>query len=772
MSTLAKYIKKRLFFTTTFLVSLLGASGQITFRGVVSDDHGQPLAGASVWLVSATDTIGRSKTTTKINGAFQLQLSSDTLATVHISYIGYQSLSQIISFDKDAHPDTFRLQPTPKSLPTIQIEGIKPFMKVEGDKIVFSTDRLGGVSAGNAGDVLSSVPLVSVDKDGNVSLRGQAANVLVDGKPSPFSDVASTLQMIQASAIDKVEVIPNPSAKYDAQGQGGIVNIILKKNTEQGFHGLVNLDASTLPDEHAGIDAGYRHKGLHLYGNVNYHTRTIDGRQTIDQYFTNPDSSYDLSQEAQVHTQNNDVDTRIGLDLAIDSNTTLSISQAYADHKVDRSTYNIIDSGYAPQEAYTIAHDNTNTRTANRNYSTTAEIVHHFRHPGDQIDASVTYANNRIASTASLQNATADSLFQENSSGISTPRLWTAQIDYVHAIGQSTLEAGYKGDYRSGNSDVTAYTAINQDTEFAYSPLLSSRFTESSSVQALYAIWSGQAKRWHYSAGLRAEYAGENGLSYLQAGSIHRHYFNLFPSAFLLRDLTDDQTIGATFTTRIARPTFDQLLPYIDNHDPLNYTSGNPELYPAYTRHFELTYSHNYSASGNFLSLSTYYSQTSNNIQPVTQKDSTGFTLTRPENIGRSDLAGADLILRLRVGHAIHITSTIDGSYTSFPQQTGYWGASLKLTGEASLPARSTILVHGELSTPQALPQGYSNDIKGLDLEIRRPFWHNRLTTALILSDVLDDREQSTHIQTTLFTQQERYKENSRMLHLHISYRL
>jgi outer membrane receptor for ferrienterochelin and colicin len=644
-------------------------------------------------------------------------------------------------------------------------------MTVTGDKMVFSPDKVAGAASGDAAHLLQAVPLVDVDKDGNLSLRGLAATLLIDGKPSPYSDVATALEMIQASSIDRVEVIPHPSARYDASGQGGIINIVLKKNTATGVHGMLNLDAGSRPDNHAGTDLGYQSKKFRLYGNINEHTRAVTGLQTGTQTFLQAGTPYTLSQTARTLLKDHDLDARIGIDVPVDGRTTLSLVQGLAIHRTDKSTDGAVDSMANAKNRYTWANDTSVIHTDNITYNTTASLAHQFRNAGERLDVSLAYALNHTSVAQTIDNNGSPNTQLENSHGHQSTSFWTAQADYTLPIGSHRLDAGYKGEYRYGPDMLDAYAGDGATSPLPYSPSLSFQNHEASAVHALYAIGSGQVKTLHYSAGLRVEYAEETGRSVLPAGYIHRHFLNWFPSLQLSRMLDPGQTLSLSFTSRIERPAMMQLIPYLDNTDPLNYRVGNPRLSPALTQNVELNYARNFPQSGNFLSLSVFAGRTVNPIEPLTSVDTAGITVTQPENTGVATLVGSDLIYRLRVTSVVHLTATVSGNYTHLSQQNGYWNAGFKLTGEAALPAALTLLARGEVNTPTAIPQGTVSDIKGFDLELRRLFFRGHLTVAVIVADFLNQREQSSRIVTAAFIQQQQTKEDSRMLHVHLGYR-
>ena len=667
-----------------------------------------------------------------------------------------------------------------KTLPEVRVLGHKNFMTVEADKKVFAVEGMSGVSSGTAGDVLQQVPMVDVDKDGNVSQRGKAANVLIDGKPSTFSDIRTALQVILASGIEKVEVMTNPSAKYDAEGQGGIINIVLKKNQATGFHGVLNLDAATQREEHAGTDFNFRHKGINIFGNFNYHARTTTGEGNSQQHFLGDSAEY-VEQEDRRRMENRDVDARMGVDYALNERTTLTMTGNFSDHKTTKTDALVMDSGPDAKSLLPYGYGDNEVRTRVFNESGGLDFSHKFRKEAELLTASGQFSTEATRSDADLLTAgDVPGAGWRRNAGNQQADLLLSQIDFSDPVGKhGKLEAGWKSTVRNDRNTVGGALFDSAVAGFAYNTALSSRFRYREQVHAGYGMFADGLGKYEYKIGVRGELAVLDGASALQPAAFHRILFNLFPSLYLSRQLPEGQSIGLSYSTRITRPAFMDLLPYVNVSNPLNHTAGNPFLSPAYTQSGELNYCRSFGKGSQFINVGVYYSATHNGIQAVTIRDTGGVTLTRPENVPVSRSAGADLIYRVNVLKILHLTATLDGSYTAYGhsfytvyKRVGLWSGTLRLNGEVDMPGRLALMAHGELSSPQALPQGYSNHNKGIDLELRRVFWHSRLTTALIVSDVLNDRREWSHVVTPEFIQDESSKENGRMLHLHLSYRL
>jgi outer membrane receptor protein involved in Fe transport len=674
-------------------------------------------------------------------------------------------------------PDTARA--FTNTLEAVQVTGRKSFMRIDGDKKTFDVAAMGAVAGADAAAVMRQIPLVEVDRNGDLTLRGKPAGVLIDGKPSPYPDVATALQMIPASAIDKVEVITNPSAAYDAAGPGGIVNIVMKKDRAEGFRGLVNLDAATLPDYHAGTDIHLGKGPWNISGSLNDHYRYLTGDDDSWLQYGPPDTAAARSQTARLRMRTRDADARLGIDYTANGRTTLSLVQSFSRRRGSKESAILLDSGRDAKAMRPYGNREESTGSRQAAYEATASLLHTFRRPGRQLTADIQFTDDHTEKEGSFVDGLIASGMEGSQWNDGTDHTTgaMAQAGYTDEFrGGGKLEAGYKGSYRLDRNNRNAWTSGAGGMP-AYDSIQSGRFRYSEQVQAAYILYSGKLAGLGYRLGLRTELARLDGQAYLPASRFSRSFFNVFPDLSLSSGLGPNATIALSYATRITRPAFRQLLAYVDETDPATYTAGNPDLSPAYTHQLELDFNKSF-AGGDIINLSLYYSATQGAIQPVVTPYAPGILLSRPQNTGTNATFGGDLLLRFHVTEHVRITSTFGGRYARFagsPVLAGgngrLWTEDLRLSAEADLPGRLLLLLHGDLSSPQPLPQGYSNDVKGMDGELRRNWLRGRITTALILSDILNDRRTVSRMMGPGFIQNEVDKLQGRMVHLHVSYR-
>ena len=781
-------IKKLIIILVSLLTPLVSiAQNDYVLRGKVMDETGQPLQEASVILLNSADTALLEGTYTNAEGIFILNNIKQGFYKIKISYLGYatsvKNISIAASQKKIIHAGHIKLSPLTNTLTEVVITTHRNFMTTEGDKKVFDVAMMGGVASGTASDVMRQIPLVDVDMEGNVTLRGKQVNILIDGKPSPFSDITTALEMIPSSSIDKVEVMTNPSAKYDAEGQGGIINIVLKKDKAKGYNGILNLDVATQPDYHSGTDFNIRKKRLNIFGNLNYHTRRITAYSNSNRQYLSSDSNYSTNQINHTGTKNKDLDTRLGFDYSFNDKTSLTFTQAFSDRNAWNNAAISLDSANAFKPSYSYGSRNNQVRNQNLNYNTTLNFTKQFGKTGEQLTADFMFANNNTTTHNNFITAynntgsfTPNPNWQQNT-GNGNSKLLMLQADYEDPIKQGKLEAGYKSSFRFNQNNLEAYLYDNNSAAFEYNNNLSSHFSYNEQIHAAYATYANSIKKFHYKIGLRTELALLDGISYLQDIHFNKQFFSLFPSGYLSYDLPKNQNIGLSYSTRITRPGFNDLLPYTDNTDPANLKSGNPSLKPAYSHNIELNYSKLFSKSNDLLNVSFYYSGTSNIMQRITMLDSNGIALTRPENIATATSFGSDIIYRLNIKKKLHFTTTFNlrhdkftGDQTTAFNRNGFWNWNIRLNGQLNLPHQFLLFARGDITSPKGTPQGYNNSNRGIDLELRKPFLHNKITAALIVSDIFNDRRDISHIVTPDFVQDDYHKETSRLIHLHFSY--
>lgn len=771
------------------------------FGKLVDANTKKPVPYASVALLKLRDSSVVTGMLTKENGEFSLESLPLGTFNMRISFMGYETIYKKIAispqtFDQDL--GNIRFKPDAKLLATVEVTGEKSAFQMGIDKKVFNVDRNLTSVGGTAQDVLKNVPAVNVDIDGNVTVRNASPNIFVDGKPSTL-----TLDQIPADAIESVELITNPSAKYDAEGMSGIINIVLKKNKRAGINGMVMAGIGTGDKYNGGGNINVRQGKVNVFANYMINSQRIWGNGTTDRTnFLNGTTS-SLLQESDSRTSPRFQFGRIGLDYYLDNRNTISISQNIVDGNFKnfedlRSTFNKGDS---------MSNRLNNNKFGFRNYTTQLGFKHTFAEPNREWTADFNYNRSTNDRTGSFLTQPVDmnntplaqSTYQTNNSDGRTTFI-TIQTDYTDPIGKNgKLEAGLKTTLRNYSS---VYDVFDEDTttgEFHFNNLLSNDYKYKEQIYAGYLNYAGARGNFGYQAGLRVEqyvYSGEipsEGMKFKPT----RATPGFFPSVYLSQKMKNDQELQLNYSRRVTRPNFFQLIPYRDYTDPLNQREGNPNLRPEYTNSVEFSYAKNWKTA-NFLG-TVYYRNTNNLISAISTPIGTDTLLTSFTNANKNNNYGAELTLKNTFFKIWDLTTNVNFyqtelSYTQDKQdyKNSNFSWMAKINSELKLPANFTLQISGNYQAPTiALPSGSGGGrggggfgmvpvsaqgtIKGMssvDAGLKKDFLKNRTASlTLALSDVFNTRQYELNQAAPAFVQDYIRKRESRILRLTFSYR-
>jgi outer membrane receptor protein involved in Fe transport len=696
------------------------------------------------------------------------------------------------SFEKDL--GTISLVSDIKEVAGVVINATPPAMKLELDKKVFNVEKNIVSAGGTAVDVMRNVPSVNVDIDGNVTLRGASPTIFVDGRPTTL-----TLDEIPADAIESVEVMTNPSAKYDASGGGsGILNIILKKNRKQGYNGNVSagIDSHGAPNAMASFNirqgkVNFTATGLYnevdskTTGNTNRYTYLGNGSQLFENDDTRTKAHFMFGQ--------------VGMDYFVSNRTTLS------------GSYIKVHGVFNPTETSQIQTDSAVSGTPESFYSTRYThndrwfdvngaqlgMKHTFAKDGESWTADGSYFGVSSSGTATYTTdyltgapgSTVGYTTIQKTIGTASPYFYTIQTDYVNPLTAKTkLEAGLRASIQHLANDNSTYNVDGTGHELL-DTFSVSNYKSTSQVYAAYAtITSAIGANFGYQVGLRAEssrYSGDLLNTTPPQHFSHNYPVSLFPSIFLSEKLKHNQELQLSATRKINRPTFFQLIPYTDYSDTLNIQRGNPDLVPEFTYNTEFSYMKTFKHNNTLLA-SIYYKYTQNLITRFQQKGinpvGDSVLINTWENANSAQSYGAevtstntvtkwwDFSVNLNVYNAKINTDNLNET-----SQNALWSWFGKLNSNFKLPQRFTIQLTAAYqsktnlpvnqntqqfgppnSTTQASAQGYIKPFWGVDIAVKRTFFKNDAGSVTVsFSDIFRTRWQDQYsISPGLFTQE------------------
>ena len=637
----------------------------------------QPVAFATVALLPPTGEKPLAGGACGEQGKFVLANVPPGAYRLLISFVGYATRTEPVTVGQTAQDlGQFLLTAETKQLAGVTVTGEKALVETRPDRIIYNAEADATNAGGTASDVLRKTPLLNVDVDGNVSLRGSRnLRVLINNKPSAIlaNNLAEALKQIPADQIKAVEVLTTPSAKYDAEGTGGIVNIVLKKNTLEGVNGRV------------GASGGNRNQSLNGAFNVQRgkfgFTSSLSG--FLNQYPGRSNSSRTdyTSQGIGQLNQNSESKSRGGggfgqVGLTYDPSAQHSFSLNFDGNAYDSRNPQQLFNQYSGLPAQdTLYVRDINSRYPSRNYDINAGYTRTFKdQPRREWSVLAQQSVSRSHQRYSLdQYRTADlSLsgpleYRERSENLSRNRETTLQTDYAHPFSKTTLlETGAKAILRRVNSDYELDTLLlSRQNDFARSARRSNSFDYRQNVGALYAsLGFGLGKKYKFSLGTRAEYTDLRGEFAGQGEPFRNHYLNVLPTLSATRTLKQEgQTLGLTYARRIQRPNIYFLNPYVNQQDPRNISYGNPELRPELTENLDLTY--NTFSEKITLNLSLYGRRTNNSIEQVrSYNDSLARAESTYQNIASSTTVGASSYLSWRPTKGAQIGGNLNGYYT------------------------------------------------------------------------------------------------------------
>ena len=814
-----------------------GNGQQMTGRmyGKIVEGHsGKPVEAASVTLVqSRMDTATKKRKDviiagmlTKANGEFALEnIPLFGQSKLKISAIGFKPFEQNASFEMkmgggdmsamlnaiDKDLGNIKLEMDAQVLGNVTVVASKPLFQLGIDRKVYNVEKDVISAGGTAVDVMKNVPSLSVDLDGNVTLRNNAPQIFVDGRPTTMQ-----LEQIPADAIESVEIITNPSAKYDASGgTSGILNIVLKKNKKVGYNGSLRSSIDSRAKIGLGGDFSLRQNKINVFGSANYNQRKSISTGYTDRYNILDQPNTIMHQDDRSEMEGSFKFFRAGMDYFIDNRNTLSFNT------------NIGNGSFAPESIskllvdslYTIKRTSylerlTNSEGDFKFRSAQLSFKHNFPKAGKEWTADATYnkrknINDNLIMTDYYDYAsgtlTGEFDQQQNTVGIGESLI--IQTDFVNPIKEkSKIEMGVRAAFNKANSSNAFYLIDPNTGQGTLIPNSSVDYVAEDHVLAAYTTYTNNIKSFGYQLGLRVESSGYDG----ELTKTHESFSNtfplsFFPSVFLSQKLKKEQELQLNYTRRINRPSFFQLSPFIDKSDFLNPRKGNPDLEPEFTNSFELSYQKLFKNKDNFLA-SLYYKHTDNLITSYQGEteiiDGVERVVTTFINANSSYVTGLEFTMKNKITKWWDLTSNVN-LYTSKinvddpnqPEQDQFASWFGKLNNNIKLPKNfsfqftavynsKTVLPPGgsggggggmgmgPMFGPSSSAQGYVRSNYYADMGIKYEFLKNKAASiSLNMSDVFATRRSYTHSESQYFTQDVYRQRDPQLFRLNFNWR-
>jgi len=633
-----------LIFSLFLLVINTLAQNVASITGSVTDEAQQPLKGISVSLLRSTDSSLVKAELTDQQGFFSFQGIAAGSYLVQLSGFGFvKKTTQPVFFPatETTSLGSIKLVPEVKTLKELVVTGNKPLFEQKPDKLVVNVEAAASNAGANALEILEKSPGITVDKDGNVSLKGKAGvQIFIDGKPAYLSgaDLANYLRNLQGTQLEQIEIMTNPPAKFDAAGNSGIINIRTKKTRQFGY----NISATTgytqgiYGRNNQNITFNYRKNKVNLFGTLSRGERTMQNVLTIDRKFLEPGTKnvvFLFDQSSVMNNQNTSNNAKLGADFYLSKKTTVG-AVVNGFYNPGRFTNNSDISRSLPTNELFGKTDALSRSTSLwQNFSANTNFRHVFDSTGRELTADLDYIHYNAGNTQNLSNYYFNAAGQPNRKADTLlgnlPMLihiYTGKADYVHPLKKGAkLEAGAKFAFVNSDANAVYDTVHNGQLMRDYGR--SNHFTYREQINAAYVTYSRPvSKKLSAQLGLRLENTSARGRS---KGKVYRNnawvdfdttftlnYTQLFPTAYLQYNASEKHSWVINYGRRIRRPDYESLNPFVEFLDIYTFEQGNPNLRPQFSHNVEL--SHTYKG---FLTTTLNYTNTNNIIQQVLEQN-------------------------------------------------------------------------------------------------------------------------------------------------------
>ena len=735
-----------LFATTLISAQQSNTTGSIS-GSVFDANDGSPIIYANVVLLSAKDTSQVKGTTTDNEGKFVLRSIPFGNYVLGVQFVGYEKKRISVSLSasmKNVELSRINLKPSSVELKDVVVEGRKPPLTYEIDKKVIDVDQMQTVTSGNAADVLENIPSVSVDIDGNVSLRGSSNfTVLIDGRPSVM-DAQDALQQIPASAIKSIELMTNPSAKYDAEGNAGIINIKLKKDDNLGLSGIVNANTGLNNKYGGGFIMQYKTPSLNYNFSIDYNRRTYPGTSTQEQQFILDGNNSYLNSDGIRNRNRNSFGFRGGLDFNLGENNLISMGARYGSRSGgNNSNLNYMEwSDSIPQPDF---YYSANTRERSGSYyAANLNYDRKFEDKGHSLTAEFFLSHRKsdeLTLSAETQNGAQISGKKTTEAGPSTE--FRGKIDFSLPLGEkSKFETGSKGEINISQDGNNYYEYNTATSNYEFQSLFSNTTDYNRRELAVYSIYSNEWGNLGFQGGVRGEYTYRtiDLTANNQSFSIDR--WDFFPTLHSSYKFEGGSQLMASYTRRIDRPHGWQLEPFDTWMDANNVRHGNPALQPEFIDSYEIgfqTFLGQISLSNDF-----YYKISHNKVEFVRSAYSNNVTLTTFENVGQDYSLGTEFMLTfdpiVKIWN-LNLTGDvydyrINGVIFNQSYENTSFNWSTRFSNKVTITNSTSLELNVRYNSPTVSSQGRREGYFRTDAAIKKDFMNKRLSLTLQIRDL------------------------------------
>jgi outer membrane receptor protein involved in Fe transport len=763
---------------------------------IIEKDSKAPMEYANISVYNSVDSTLVTGGITGTDGGFSISKLDNGTYYVEANFIGFNKTRinniRISSSQKTIDLGIIPLEASHQELGSVEVVAERPRVEYKVDKKVINVEQDINAAGGTAVDVLENTPSVQVDIEGNVTLRGSSSfTVFIDGRPSALSG-SDALQQIPASALQNIEIITNPSAKYDPDGMAGIINLVTKKNALTGFDGIVNVSGSTNESRSLDLTVNHKNEKRQITFGFDTNNRKFNGEHesTRETFYT--DSTEYLTTDGDREFNRHGFRFKGGLDLYLTDKTTLGFTANAGKFNFDTKSdvHNFYQTEYNNNpvfaEKYTYEFEDADRN--NDFVDASINFLHKYNEDATHKLEGMIYFRNRTGNDVEYQS---EIVTDENfvQTGVYDLRVRTtenedsqdyrAKLDYTRPLGETgKLEAGFQSRMRRETEDYIFENFDTNNQEWINNPDYTSSMDFKRDIHAIYSTYSNKIDKIEMMAGLRGEYTnreiqhtGENSESF----KLNR--FDLFPSVHASYEILNGMQLMASYSRRINRPSGRDLDPFETFMNQTTIRKGNPDLKPEYTNSYDMSVMKRFGTS--FISLDGFYRETSNVISRITDVRNDGTYIMTSANVSQDKSTGAELMLNMNLTKWFLLNSSI--SIYNYKMQGEVLGeyidrSSTNTDGRVNATFKfsptSRMQVMGMYRGPSVSAQGDREGSFYSNISYRHELMNRKLTATLSVQDILGSGGWKGTNSGSNFNSTFKFKHEPRVVQLTLSFKL
>jgi outer membrane receptor protein involved in Fe transport len=765
----------------------------VVFGRLMDEQNNEPLMYASLVLHRETDSVMVTGGISDETGRFYIEQVPFGRYYVLVNFVGYPRQAHGNIRVTRASPaydmGTIEIKAGAALLSEVTVEASRQLMEAGLDRRVINVSQELTSTGSTALELMQNIPSVAVDFDGNVSLRGSTnVTILVDGRPSTLTGLTSeeALEQIPSEMIERIEVVTNPSVRYEPDGTSGIINVVLKKERRPGYNGMVSLNVGSDNRYNGSVNFNYNNNGFNLFGGLSGRLSDSDGFGHSERvsFLPGTDPTY-LFQENDYTRGGHSYNLQLGADYDFNryNRLTFSVSQnARNRNTYDMTEYRDLYFNMDPRNIFLRETDFDMLHGGMRyNLSYQRSFDEQYRKLSFDMDLSTRKMDrNQDYYQQLFGNGFSDPLSDmlPYESTVLDGRNWmfSLQLDYEHPLGDDRkIEVGARSYFRELDTDFT-FTNLQADPG-EWEDIFSNRFVYNEQVHAAYGIYSSMLGNYSLQAGMRLEQAMVNADQRTSGQTFDKNYFSWYPSLHIRRNLENNQAIQLSYSRRINRPHNRNINPFVRYNSEYDISYGNPDLDPEYINSYELGYTKYF--ENTTLNPAIFYRNTDGMITRYRTMNEDGITETTYENLNKGVSYGAELVASQTLtswwrinGSMAYFRRIVQGGAAQMDVENDSYSWYGRLTNNFDFGHGWTMQINGNYNSPVVMLQGEMKEMYTVDVGMRKNVLNNNGTITLRLSDVFDTQRFRMYNYGSNFTMEMERKRTSRAIVLGFSYRI